>query len=116
MRVKGGYTTRRRHKKILKQAKGFVMGRRRVFSVAKISVDRALQFAYRDRRQRKREFRRLWIQRINAAAREHGLSYSKFMAGLKRAGVALDRKTLAELAVHHKDTFARLVERARDHL
>ncbi|MFQ5520944.1 MAG: 50S ribosomal protein L20, partial [Candidatus Methylomirabilia bacterium] len=98
-RVKGGVKTRRRHKKILKQAKGYVGGRHRLYRTAKETVLRAGAFAYRDRRVKKRQFRSLWIIRINAAARALGLSYSVFMTGLKRAGITLDRKILAELAV-----------------
>ncbi len=112
-RVKRGVTARARHKKVLAQAKGYYNARRKVFRVAKQAVIKASQYAYRDRRQRKRQFRALWIARINAAARENGLSYSRFMAGLKRAGVELDRKVLADLAVRDKGTFAALAEKAR---
>lgn len=110
-RVKRGVTAHRRHKKILKQAKGYYGARSRVFRVAKQAVIKAGQYAYRDRRQRKRQFRRLWIVRINAAARIHGLSYSRFIAGLKEAGIEVDRKVLADIAMHEKDTFAALVKR-----
>jgi len=115
-RVKGGPHTRRRHKKILKLAKGYWGQRHRVFRRANEAVLKALWYAYRDRRVRKRDFRRLWIARINAAARQNGLSYSRFVHGLKRANVALDRKILADLAVRDGETFARLVEVAKDAL
>ena len=111
-RVKRGVTARARHKKILKLAKGYYGARSRVFRVAKQAVIKALQYAYRDRRQRKREFRGLWIVRINAAARLHGLSYSRFMNGLKKANIILDRKVLADLAVHDKVGFAKLAKQA----
>ncbi len=107
-RVKRGVTARRRHKKILKQAKGYYGARSRVFRVAKQAVIKAGQYAYRDRKQRKRQFRSLWIARINAAARENGLSYSRFMAGLKKASIDIDRKVLADMAVHDKEAFAEL--------
>lgn len=112
-RVKRGVVARRRHKKILKQAKGYYGARSRVFRVAKQAVIKAGQYAYRDRRQRKRQFRALWIQRINAGARLHGLSYSRFVGGLKKAGIEIDRKVLADLAVHEKAAFAAIVEKAR---
>lgn len=115
-RVKGGPHTRRRHKKILKLAKGYWGQRHRVFRRANESVLKALWYAYRDRRARKRDFRRLWIVRINAAARQNGLSYSRFIHGLKKANVALDRKILADLAVRDSETFARLVEVAKEAL
>ncbi len=114
-RVKAGTKTRRRHKKALKQAKGYWGGRSRLYRTAAESVTRALAFAYRDRRARKREFRSLWILRINAACRALGIPYSAFMHGLKRAGIVLDRKVLAELAVEDPAAFARLVETARAH-
>jgi large subunit ribosomal protein L20 len=98
-RVKRGFKARRRRNKVLKAAKGYVGGRRKLYLTAKETVDRALQFAYRDRRVKKREFRKLWIVRINAAVRPHGLSYSRFINGLNKAQVALDRKILADLAV-----------------
>lgn len=107
-RVKRGVTARARHKKVLKQAKGYYGARSRVYRVAKQAVIKAGQYAYRDRRQRKRQFRALWIVRINAAARECGLSYSRFMDGLKKASVVIDRKVLADLAVRDKDAFAEL--------
>ena len=112
-RVKRGVTARARHKKVLALAKGFRGRRGNVFRVAKQAVMKAGQYAYRDRRQRKRQFRQLWIVRINAGARENGLSYSKFMNGLKRASIEIDRKVLADLAVFDKAAFAQLVEKAK---
>ena len=113
-RVKRGVTTHRRHKKVLKAAKGYYGARSRVFRVAKQAVTRAGQYAYRDRRVRKREFRALWIQRINAAARESGLSYSRLIDGLKKQNIEIDRRVLADLAVNEKKAFASLVEKARE--
>jgi large subunit ribosomal protein L20 len=107
---------RRRHKKILKQAKGYYGARSRVFRVAKQAVTKAAQYAYRDRRQRKRQFRALWITRINAASRANGLSYSRLIAGLKKAEVILDRRVLADLAVHDKAAFTKVVETAKSAL
>ena len=112
-RVKRGVTARARHKKVLVLAKGYRGRRKNVYRVAKQAVMKAGQYAYRDRRQRKRQFRPLWIARINAGARQHGLSYSKFMNGLKRAAIELDRKVLADLAVFDKAAFAQLVEKAK---
>ncbi len=112
-RVKRGVVARRRHKKILKQAKGYYGARSRVFRVAKQAVIKAGQYAYRDRRQRKRQFRALWIARINAASRANGLSYSRLIAGLKKANIELDRKVLSDLAVHDKVAFSSLVESAK---
>ncbi|MCM2971302.1 MULTISPECIES: 50S ribosomal protein L20 [Larsenimonas] len=112
-RVKRGVVARRRHNKILKQAKGYYGARSRTFRVAKQAVIKAGQYAYRDRRQRKRQFRALWITRINAAARIHGMSYSKFVAGLKKSGIEIDRKVLADLAVHEKAAFGAIVEKAK---
>lgn len=112
-RVKRGVVARARHKKVLKQAKGYQGARSRVYRVAKQAVIKAGQYAYRDRRQRKRQFRALWITRINAAARIHGLSYSQFINGLKKAGVEVDRKILADLAVRNKDSFAQIAEQAK---
>jgi large subunit ribosomal protein L20 len=112
-RVKRGVTARARHKKVLKLAKGYYGARSRVYRVAKQAVIKAGQYAYRDRRQRKRQFRALWIVRINAAARECGLSYSRFMDGLKKASIDLDRKVLADLAVHDKAAFAELAKAAQ---
>ncbi len=110
MRVKTGYTRRRRHKKILKLAKGYYQRRHSTYKNAEESVRRALAYAYRDRKVRKREFRKLWIARINAAVREYGLSYSKFMHLLKEKGVDLNRKVLSELAIREPESFKRLVE------
>ncbi len=112
-RVKRGVTSRARHKKVLAQAKGYQGRRKSIFRVANQAVIRAGEYAYRDRRQRKRQFRALWITRINAAARTCGLSYSRFMDGLKKAGVVLDRKVLADLAVFDSQAFAALAERAK---
>ena len=112
-RVKRSVVSRARRKKVLKQAKGYYGARSRNYKVAKQAVIKAGQYAYRDRRQRKRQFRQLWIVRINAAANEHGLSYSRFIAGLKKAAIDVDRKVLADLAIHEKETFAALVEQAR---
>lgn len=112
-RVKRGVTAHRRHKKILDQAKGYYGARSRVFRVAKQAVIKAGQYAYRDRRQRKRQFRALWIARINAQARINGLSYSRFIAGLKKANVEIDRKVLADIAVFEQAAFAALAERAK---
>lgn len=115
-RVKRGVVARRRHRKVLSRAKGYYGARRKVFRVAKQAVIKAGQYAYRDRRVRKRDFRSLWIQRINAAAREHGLSYSRFINGLKRAEIGIDRKMLAELAVNDKVAFKALAETAQAQL
>ena len=112
-RVKRGVQAHARHKKVIKQAKGYRGRRKNAFRVAKQAVIKAGQYAYRDRRQRKRQFRALWITRINAAAREHGLSYSKFMHGLARADVAVDRKVLADLAVNDSVAFGALAERSK---
>jgi len=111
-RVRRGKAAHRRHKATLREAKGFVGGRRRLFRSAKETLMRAQRYAYRDRRRRKREFRRLWITRINAATREHGLSYSRFMQGLRTAGVSLDRRSLAQLAVQDPAAFDSVVETA----
>lgn len=112
-RVKRGVVARARHKKILKKAKGYYGARSRVFRVAKQAVIKAGQYAYRDRRQRKRQFRALWIQRINAAARQCGLSYSRLMNGLKRAQIEIDRKVLSDIAVHDSAGFAKLSDLAK---
>jgi large subunit ribosomal protein L20 len=112
-RVKRGVQARRRHKKVLKQAKGYYHARRKVFRVAKQAVTKALQYAYIGRKQKKRHFRTLWIARINAAARINGLSYSRFMNGLMKAGITLDRKVLADIAVHDASGFAALAEKAK---
>ena len=115
-RVKRGVQSKKRHKKILKQAKGYRGARSRTFKVAKQAVQRAGQYAYRDRRVKKRTFRSLWIIRINAAARENGLSYSKLIAGLKKANIDLDRKTLAEIAVNDKEALSLIAEQAKSNL
>ncbi len=112
MRVKRGYKARRRRKKVLKLAKGYRGGRSKLFRTAADSVDKALMYAYRDRKVRKRDFRKLWIARINAAARLNNLSYSKFMHGLRTAGIDLDRKVLAELAISDPSGFSRIAELA----
>ncbi len=109
MRVKRGYKAKRRRNKVLKLAKGFRGGRSKLFRTAADAVDKALMYSYRDRRQRKRQFRRLWITRINAASRIHGVSYSRFMNGLKNAGVLLDRKVLADLAIYDPKGFGKIV-------
>ncbi|WP_300667227.1 50S ribosomal protein L20 [Desulfoluna sp.] len=116
MRVKRGTKARQRRNKILKLAKGFRGGRSKLFRTAADSVDKALMYAYRDRKQKKRDFRRLWIARINAGARMNGLSYSKFIHGLKLANIDLDRKVLAELAVSDPAGFAAVVDRASQQL
>lgn len=115
-RVKRGVVARRRHKKILKQAKGYYGARSRVFRVAKQAVIKAHQYAYRDRRVRKRQFRALWIARINAGARANGLSYSRLISGLKKANVEIDRKVLADLAMNEQQAFAAVVEQAKSAL
>lgn len=112
-RVKRGVQARARHKKVIDRAKGYRGRRKNVFRVANQAVNRAEQYAYRDRRQRKRDMRALWIVRINAAARNCGLSYSRLMNGLARAEIGLDRKVLADIAVHDKQTFAELAEKAK---
>lgn len=115
-RVKRGVTARARHKKVLNLAKGYYGARSRVYRVAFQAVIKAGQYAYRDRRQRKRQFRQLWIARINAASRQNGLSYSRFIDGLKRASVEIDRKILADIAVYDKGAFAALVAKAKEAL
>ena len=112
-RVKRGVTARRRHKKILKLAKGYFHARRKVFRVAKQAVTKAAQYAYIGRKQRKRQFRALWIVRINAGARIYGLSYSRFMNGLKKAEITLDRKVLSDIAIHDIAAFGKLAEQAK---
>ena len=112
-RVKRGVMARRRHKKVLNLAKGYYNARRKVFRVAKQAVIKAQQYAYIGRKQKKRNFRSLWITRINAAARMNGLSYSRFMNGLLKAGITLDRKVLADIAVHDAAGFAALAEKAK---
>ncbi|RQD77245.1 MAG: 50S ribosomal protein L20 [Candidatus Syntrophonatronum acetioxidans] len=113
-RVKRGATVKRRHKKILKLAKGYRGSTSKIFKLANQQVMRSLAFAYRDRRQKKRDFRKLWITRINAAARQNGMSYSKLMNGLKKAGVEINRKMLADLAVNDEKAFSQLVQMARE--
>ena len=112
-RAKKSVQLKKRHKKVLKQAKGYRGSRSRTFKVANQAVNRAGQYAYRDRRNKKRVFRALWIVRINAAARENGLSYSKLMSGLNKSNIELDRKTLADLAVNDKEAFALIVEEVK---
>jgi large subunit ribosomal protein L20 len=112
-RVKRGVIASARHKKVLKKAKGYYNARRKVFRAAKQAVIKAGQYAYRDRRAKKRDFRALWIVRINAAARLHGLSYSKLMAGLKAANLTIDRKMLADLAIHDATAFGAIAEQAK---
>ena len=112
-RVKRGVTAHARHKKVVDKAKGYYGRRKNVFRVAVQAVEKAGQYAYRDRRVRKRNFRALWIQRINAGAREHGLTYSQFMNGLKKAGIELDRKVLSDLAIREPEAFKGLVTQAQ---
>ena len=112
-RVKRGVTAHARHKKVLDKAKGYRGARSKVFRVAKQAVTKAGQYAYRDRRQRKRQFRALWITRINAAARLHGLSYSRLINGLHKANIEVDRKVLADIAVHDPDAFGAIAEQAK---
>jgi large subunit ribosomal protein L20 len=112
-RVKRGVTARARHKKVLKKAKGYYGARSRVYRVATQAVTKAGQYAYRDRRQRKRQFRALWIARINAGARMFGISYSRMIDGMNKANIGLDRKVLADLAVHDIDTFGKIAEKAK---
>lgn len=114
-RVKRGVTAHRRHKRLLERARGFRGRRKNVYKVAKQAVMRADQYAYRDRRRKKRDFRSLWIVRVNAAARANGLTYSEFMGGLKRAGVEIDRKTLAQLAAANAPAFSEIAEIAKKH-
>ena len=115
-RVKRGVTSHAKHKKTLKAAKGFFGRRKNTIRAAKAAVDKAMQYAYRDRKNRKREFRALWIQRINAAVREHGLTYSRFISGLITAGIEVDRKVLSDLAISEPAAFAAIVEKAKGHL
>jgi large subunit ribosomal protein L20 len=115
-RVKRGVTSHAKHKKTLRAAKGFFGRRKNTIRAAKAAVDKAMQYAYRDRKNRKREFRALWIQRINAAVREHGLTYSRFISGLITAGVEVDRKVLSDLAITEPAAFAAIVETAKGHL
>jgi len=113
MRVKTGVVRHRRHKKLLKQARGFYSGRRKHFRKAKEQLERSLVYAYRDRRQKKRDFRKLWIVRINAAARLNDLNYSRFMHGLKLANIELDRKILADMAMNAPESFAKVAEASK---
>ena len=113
MRVKTGVVRRRRHKRLLKQAKGFFSGRRKHFRKAKEQLERSLVYAYRDRRQKKRDFRKLWIVRINAASRLNGMNYSTFMHGLKLANIELDRKILADMAMNAPESFTKLVDASK---
>ena len=115
-RVKRGVTAHARHKKVLKQAKGYYGRRKNTIRIAKQAVEKANQYAYRDRRVRKRNFRALWIQRINAAARDNGLTYGRLIDGLNRAGIEVDRKVLADIAVHEPEAFAAIAEQARNGL
>lgn len=116
MRVKGGPRRARRRKKILELAEGYWGKRGRAFRIARLQVQRSLQYAYRDRKAKKREFRRLWIARINAAVRMHGLNYSRFMEGLRKANVVINRKVLADMAISDQEAFTRLVEIAKAHV
>ncbi len=113
MRVKTGVVRRRRHKKLLKQARGFFSGRRKHFRKAKEQLERSLVYAYRDRRNKKRDFRRLWITRINAACRLNGISYSKFIHGLNKAGIEMDRKILADMAMNDASAFTKVADAAK---
>jgi large subunit ribosomal protein L20 len=115
-RVKRGVAAHAKHKKVLKQAKGFYGRRKNTIRTAKAAVDKSLQYAYRDRKNRKRSFRALWIQRINAAVREHGLTYSRFIDGLAKAGVEVDRKVLSDLAIREPEAFKALVDAAKAHV
>ena len=115
-RVKRGVTAHAKHKKVLKKAKGYYGRRKNTIRVAKQAVEKAGQYAYRDRKVRKRNFRSLWIQRINAGAREHGLTYGRMMDGLNKAGIEIDRKVLSDLAIHEPEAFANLVGKAKEAL
>src|SRR3954466_853157 len=112
-RVKRGVTSHAKHKKTLKAAKGFYGRRKNTIRAAKAAVDRSMQYAYRDRKNKKRTFRALWIQRLNAAVREHGIVYSRFIAGLNTAGIEIDRKVLSEMAIHEPVAFKAIVEQAK---
>lgn len=116
MRVKGGPKTRRRHKKMLKLAEGFRGRRGNCFKHAKLGVQKALRYSYRDRRTKKRDFRALWIARLNAGVRTHGITYSRFILGLKKSGIALDRKVLSEMAINFPQSFGAVVQAARKSL
>ena len=115
-RVKRGVTAHAKHKKVLKAAKGFYGRRKNTIRIAKQAVEKSLQYAYRDRKARKRNFRALWIQRINAAVREHGLTYGRFIDGLNKAGIEIDRKVLSDMAIHEPAAFAALVAKSKDAL
>jgi large subunit ribosomal protein L20 len=112
-RVKRGVTAHARHKKVLKAASGFYGRRKNTIRIAKQAVEKSLQYAYRDRKNRKRNFRALWIQRINAAVREHGLTYGRFIDGLNKAGIEIDRKVLSDMAIHEPQAFAALVAKSK---
>ncbi len=112
-RVKRGVTSHAKHKKVLKQARGFYGRRKNTIRIAKQAVEKSLQYAYRDRKNRKRNFRALWVQRINAAVREHGLTYGRFIDGLNKANIEIDRKVLSDLAIHEPAAFAELVAKAK---
>jgi large subunit ribosomal protein L20 len=115
-RVKRGVTAHAKHKKVLKAAKGFYGRRKNTIRIAKQAVEKSLQYAYRDRKNRKRNFRALWIQRINAAVREHGLTYGRFIDGLNKAGIEIDRKVLSDMAIHEPQAFAVLVAKSKTSL
>ncbi|WP_048647161.1 50S ribosomal protein L20 [Nitratireductor soli] len=115
-RVKRGVTSHAKHKKVMKAAKGFYGRRKNTIRIAKQAVEKSLQYAYRDRKNRKRNFRALWIQRINAAAREHGLTYGRLIDGLNKAGIEIDRKVLSDMAIHEPQAFAALVGKAKESL
>jgi large subunit ribosomal protein L20 len=115
-RVKRGVTAHAKHKKVLEQAKGFYGRRKNTIRIAKQAVEKSLQYAYRDRKNRKRNFRALWIQRINAATREHGLTYGRFIDGLNKAGIEIDRKVLSDMAIHEPQAFAALVAKSKQAL
>jgi len=115
-RVKRGVTAHAKHKKVLKQAEGFYGRRKNTIRTAKAAVDKSMQYAYRDRKVRKRNFRSLWIQRINAAAREHGLTYGRLIDGLNKAGIELDRKVMSDMAIHEPQAFEALVGKAKEAL
>jgi len=115
-RAKGGFKTKRRHKEVLSNARGYRAARSKLFNIARQTLYRAMDFEYRDRRVKKREFRKLWVLRINAAARLNGMNYSTFINGIKKAGILIDRKVLADMAVHDPTGFAKIVETARNAL
>lgn len=115
-RVKRGVTSHAKHKKVMKAAKGFMGRRKNTIRIAKQAVEKSDQYAYRDRKVRKRNFRSLWIQRINAAVREHGLTYGRFIDGLAKAGIELDRKVMSDMAIHEPEAFAKLIEQSKANL